>query len=126
MANTVSYTSRNTMSHTIEHTVEIDAEPAAVWCHLTDTAAYPSWNPFVRQLEGALVEGGRLAPRLAPPGRRGVTFAPAPPLSAPPRGLAGGRRGRARGGRPPRRAHRTAGRPGDDVRADRPRVCASA
>ena len=54
----------------------IDAPPAVVWAALTDTAAYPDWNPFVRELGGELVEGARLRVRIGPPGRRAITLRP--------------------------------------------------
>ncbi len=37
---------------------------------------YPAWNPFVTSVDGVLREGGKLRVRLAPPGRRTMTFEP--------------------------------------------------
>jgi hypothetical protein len=64
------------MTSDLVTTVDIDAPPAVVWAVLTDTAAYPEWNPFVRELSGDLVADGRLRVRIGPPGRRAVTLRP--------------------------------------------------
>ena len=42
----------------IEHSLEIDAPPAAVWAALVDFEALADWNPYLLQVEGALAEGG--------------------------------------------------------------------
>ena len=64
------------MASDLTTSIDIDAPPAVVWAVLTDTAAYPEWNPFVRDLGGELVQGGRLRVRIGPPGRRAVTLRP--------------------------------------------------
>ena len=38
-------------------TIAIDAPPAAVWSVLTDTDAYPVWNPMIAGLKGQLRKG---------------------------------------------------------------------
>jgi len=58
------------MIRTISHTIEIDAAPEAIWRQITDTAAYPDWNPFMRRLEGELKEGARIEVEIEPPGGR--------------------------------------------------------
>jgi hypothetical protein len=60
----------------IEETVLVEAPVAAVWAVLTDTAAYPDWNPFITELTGDLVAGSRLRARIAPPGGRSMVFRP--------------------------------------------------
>jgi hypothetical protein len=60
---------------TITATTRVAADPARVWQVLTDTAAYPDWNPFVRRLEGDLVEGNRLTVDLQP-GDKATTLRP--------------------------------------------------
>src|SRR5689334_7687983 len=64
------------MKRRVSHTIEIDATPAEVWAILTDTALFPTWNPFIRRLEGELRPGTRLSVAIHPPGRRSSTFRP--------------------------------------------------
>ena len=56
--------------------VEIEASPEAVWDVLMDFDSYPSWNPFVRRLNGRAEVGSKLTARLEPPTGRGMTFRP--------------------------------------------------
>jgi hypothetical protein len=56
--------------------VEIDASPERVWAVLTDFAAYPEWNPFIRSISGELREGAKLEVSIKPPGARATTFKP--------------------------------------------------
>jgi hypothetical protein len=56
--------------------IEIAASPERVWDILTDFAAYPRWNPFIRSISGKLEVGERLEARLEPPGGRGITLRP--------------------------------------------------
>lgn len=60
----------------ITHEIVIDAPPEAVWRELTELASYPTWNPFIRQLDGDLRVGARLRAVIAPPGSRAMTFRP--------------------------------------------------
>ncbi|MEZ4454555.1 MAG: SRPBCC domain-containing protein [Nannocystaceae bacterium] len=59
----------------------LSAPIALVWQVLTDTAAYPEWNPVIRSLEprGPMVAGGRASLTIAllegaPPLKIGVRF----------------------------------------------------
>jgi hypothetical protein len=56
--------------------IEIEASPHRVWEVLTDGASYPSWNPFVRRLEGKLGLGEGLVVVLKPPGGRAFFIKP--------------------------------------------------
>ena len=60
----------------LQASIEIGTEPERVWAVLTDFAAYPDWNPFIRRLEGTLEPGAQLEARIEPPGRRGMTLRP--------------------------------------------------
>lgn len=55
---------------------EIDAPPAAVWDVLMEFEQYPSWNPYIRSIEGVPEKGERLTVRIDPPDSRNVTFEP--------------------------------------------------
>ena len=56
--------------------IDIEAPPAVVWAVLTDTLAYPEWNPFIPRLSGELRAGAKLEVRIEPPGGRAMTFKP--------------------------------------------------
>jgi hypothetical protein len=62
--------------HRIETSIEVDATPARIWAILTDFAAMPVWNPFIKSISGALVEDGRLSVKIAPSGKSGMSFKP--------------------------------------------------
>jgi hypothetical protein len=61
---------------TLEREIEIAASAARVWTILSDFAAYPEWNPFIRRIAGEARPGRRLEVRIEPPGARSMTFRP--------------------------------------------------
>ena len=40
--------------------VEIESSPDRIWQVLTDFAAFPGWNPFIKSVTGDLEPGGHL------------------------------------------------------------------
>jgi hypothetical protein len=58
----------------IRSEIEIEAPPEAVWDVLMDFESYPSWNPFIRWVNGRAEVGSKLRARLEPPEGRGMTF----------------------------------------------------
>jgi hypothetical protein len=61
---------------TVSTTIDLDATPATVWGALTTTDDYPTWNPFIRRLEGWLTPGSKLTVAIEPPGGKPMTFTP--------------------------------------------------
>jgi hypothetical protein len=60
----------------LQASIEISTSAERVWQILTDFAAYPDWNPFIRRISGSPEPGARLEVRLEPPGARAMTFRP--------------------------------------------------
>jgi hypothetical protein len=56
--------------------IEINAPAEKVWQVLTDFAAYPEWNPFVRRGEGEVRVGARLHIFIQHSGGKGMSFRP--------------------------------------------------
>ncbi|MGZ4172922.1 MAG: SRPBCC family protein [Solirubrobacteraceae bacterium] len=54
----------------------INAPAERVWAQMTDFASFPSWNPFVREIEGRLEPGERLKVRLQFDHGMKMTFRP--------------------------------------------------
>ncbi|MFZ3113948.1 SRPBCC family protein [Methanothrix sp.] len=54
---------------TIQTEVTINATASKVWQVLTDFEAYPQWNPFIRQIDGAIQPGQQLIIELNLSGR---------------------------------------------------------
>ena len=64
------------MSRQLHTEIVIAAPSESIWAILTDFAAYPDWNPFIRHISGKLETGARLEVELAPPGSRAMTIRP--------------------------------------------------
>ena len=62
--------------HQLQTEIDINATPERVWSILTDFAAYPEWNPFIRFIQGELRQGARLEVRIQPSGAKDMTFRP--------------------------------------------------
>ncbi len=60
----------------IRASTDIEASAAQVWSVLTETSAYPQWNPFIRSFTGSLALGERLEVTLQPAGRSATTMKP--------------------------------------------------
>jgi hypothetical protein len=63
-------------TRTIRSAIEIRAPLDTVWRVLTDFAAYPDWNPHIRQVRGKAAVGSRLTIHSKPPGGRTVVLRP--------------------------------------------------
>ncbi|MEJ7647630.1 MAG: SRPBCC domain-containing protein [Nakamurella sp.] len=61
--------------HRVERSIEIDAPASQVWDVLTDTAAYPEWNPFLISSTGEIRAGATLRNTLRNHGSE-MTFTP--------------------------------------------------
>jgi hypothetical protein len=60
----------------ITSAIDIEATPQRVWEIVTNFAAYPEWNPFIRRANGRPEAGAQLEVRIEPPGGRAMTFKP--------------------------------------------------
>ena len=67
--------------------IEIKAPAEKVWRVLTNFAAYPDWNPFVRRVEGDVRVGARLHVYIQPSGGKGMSFRPTVLIAEPNREL---------------------------------------
>ena len=56
--------------------VEIQSSPDRIWQVLTDFAAFPDWNPFIKSVTGGLEPGSHLVIKIQPPKGMGMTFKP--------------------------------------------------
>jgi len=54
----------------------INATPDLVWRVLSDFEKYPTWNPFVKKIEGKVVEGKRFKVTLQQPNSKPIVISP--------------------------------------------------
>lgn len=54
----------------------INAPIEKIWSKLLDFNAYPSWNPFIRKLEGEAIVGAKLVVTIQPEGQKPMVFKP--------------------------------------------------
>jgi hypothetical protein len=64
------------MAKTLATRIEIEAPKEKVWGILTDFAAYPQWNPFIKSISGEARVGAKLDVHLQPPRAKGITLHP--------------------------------------------------
>jgi hypothetical protein len=60
----------------VQTSIEIAATAERVWQILTDFAAYPAWNPFVRSIAGEQRPGSQLSVTIQPVGGRAMPIRP--------------------------------------------------
>ena len=73
--------------HEIRTSIEIESTPENVWTILTDFAAHPEWNPFIRSNEGTAKAGERLKVSIRPVNGKPMTFRPTVRVATPNREL---------------------------------------
>ena len=56
--------------------IRISASTQVVWDILMDFAAYPQWNPFIKEIAGDSTVGNRIRAHIVPPGQKGMVFTP--------------------------------------------------
>ena len=64
------------MALEIKTEITINATPEKVWEILTNFKAYPTWNPFIKSIEGHVDTGKRIKVRIEPQEAKGMTFKP--------------------------------------------------
>ena len=75
------------LMRTIEASIAIDAPLEAVWRTLSAGSAYSDWTPFITEVTGDLEVGQRPTLRIAPPGKKSMTFRPRITAASPTDGL---------------------------------------
>ncbi len=60
----------------IKTEIEINASAEKVWQVLTDFAHFPDWNPFIRDIIGAFMEGSKLEIHISTSSGKNRTYRP--------------------------------------------------
>ena len=68
--------SSTAMAKEIETEILINATPEKIWSILTNFDDYPNWNPFIKSLTGNVKIGNKVKVRIAPSGKKEMTFKP--------------------------------------------------
>lgn len=64
------------MSKKIETEITIHASPEKIWKILTNFQDYPTWNPFITNIQGSVEEGNQIQVTIEPKGGKGMVFKP--------------------------------------------------
>lgn len=64
------------MSLNLETNIEIQASPEEIWKVLTDFQHFPSWNPFITEINGKASRDEILSIQIHPPGGKPMRFQP--------------------------------------------------
>lgn len=64
------------ITKTITTQIQIQAPANRIWQILTDTASFPLWNPFIKELQGELNVGNKIKVRIQSSPNSEMTFSP--------------------------------------------------
>lgn len=64
------------MKKEISTAITINATPQKIWSILMDFEAYPKWNPFIKNISGNRVQGGKLKVKIHPSEGKAMQFNP--------------------------------------------------
>ncbi|MGE8554485.1 MAG: SRPBCC family protein [Chryseobacterium jejuense] len=64
------------MSKKIETEIVIHATPEKIWKILSNFQNYPTWNPFITEIQGSVEEGNQIQVTIKPKEGKGMVFKP--------------------------------------------------
>jgi hypothetical protein len=64
------------MAKEVKTEILINATPEKVWEILTNFDNYPTWNPFIKSIEGEVKVGNKIKVSIQPPNSKAMTFKP--------------------------------------------------